>query len=346
MLFHRFGNCVDQRGNALPGWQVACVLASDGVTAADIYSDENSTPISGNRATVDSAGNYDYFVDEGNYSELFYDDSGSYQGMVRYVPMYGLAAGELAAGNKTDFNDALLDGDFVFTDSVGSYAPLDSPAFTGNPTVPTQTVGNNSTRAASTAFVKTADDAVINTITTTLGSYALTSSLSAYLQKTNNLSDINNASTARTNLGLGTAAVQTIGTSGANVPLLSTANTWTTTQTIPTVVLTKKLTEQPFTITDAAGFAIDPTNGTLQTVTLGASRTPVAANWSNGDSVKLRVDDGSARTITWTTMGVVWLYVTIGGTASAPTLATSGYTHIELWQEGGVLYGTLVGYSA
>lgn len=32
-------------------------------------------------------------------------------------------------------------------------APLASPAFTGNPTVPTQTAGNNTTRAASTAFV-------------------------------------------------------------------------------------------------------------------------------------------------------------------------------------------------
>jgi hypothetical protein len=35
-------------------------------------------------------------------------------------------------------------------------APLASPALTGNPTVPTQTAGNSSTRAASTAFVGTA----------------------------------------------------------------------------------------------------------------------------------------------------------------------------------------------
>lgn len=40
------------------------------------------------------------------------------------------------------------------------------------------------------------------------------------------------AAAARTNLGLGTAAVQNIGTDGANVPLLSTENTWTTTQRI------------------------------------------------------------------------------------------------------------------
>jgi hypothetical protein len=36
----------------------------------------------------------------------------------------------------------------------GTYAPLDSPAFTNNPTAPTQLTANNSTRLATTAFVK------------------------------------------------------------------------------------------------------------------------------------------------------------------------------------------------
>lgn len=38
-------------------------------------------------------------------------------------------------------------------------APKASPTFTGNPTAPTQAAGNNSTRLATTAFVKTAVDA-------------------------------------------------------------------------------------------------------------------------------------------------------------------------------------------
>ena len=45
------------------------------------------------------------------------------------------------------------------------------------------------------------------------------------------LIDDASASAQRTTLGLGTAAVQNTGTSGANVPLLSTANTWTLAQT-------------------------------------------------------------------------------------------------------------------
>lgn len=345
-MFHRVGNMVDQRGNALPGWQVECVLASDGSTIVDIYSDALGTAITGNRVSADSAGNFDYFVNEGTYSELYYDANGAAQGTLDYVPMYGLSTEGLAVHTKAEFNAALADGEFVFAADVGSYAPLDSPAFTGNPTAPTQTVGNDSIRLATTAFVKTAGDAIVSTIDTTLADYVLTSSLSAYLTAAGNLFGLADQSAARTNLGMGTAAVQNTGTSGANVPLMNGANTWSGAQTMSRVTLTGKMTEQVYTITDGAGFAIDPTNGTLQQVTLGANRTPVAANWSNGDSVKIRIDDGSTRTITWTTMAVVWIYQNIGGTATAPTLATSGYTHIELWQEGGTLYGTLVGYSA
>lgn len=50
---------------------------------------------------------------------------------------------------------------------LATKAPLDSPQILGNPTVPTQTAGNNSTRVANTAFVKTEIDAAvaINTLT-------------------------------------------------------------------------------------------------------------------------------------------------------------------------------------
>ncbi len=40
--------------------------------------------------------------------------------------------------------------------NAAALAPLASPALTGNPTVPTQTAGDNDTSAASTAFVQTA----------------------------------------------------------------------------------------------------------------------------------------------------------------------------------------------
>ena len=55
-------------------------------------------------------------------------------------------------GDQADLQTALdAKGDDA---DLALKAPLASPALTGNPTVPTQSVGNNSTRAASTAFVQ------------------------------------------------------------------------------------------------------------------------------------------------------------------------------------------------
>lgn len=51
------------------------------------------------------------------------------------------------------------------------------------------------------------------------------------LKSTNNLSELTDKPTARTTLGLGTAAVTDIGTSGDTVPKLNGTNTWSATQT-------------------------------------------------------------------------------------------------------------------
>lgn len=118
-----------------------------------------------------------------------------------------------------------------------------------------------------------------------------------------------------------------------------------TTPALTDPVITGAIAEDTYTITDGAAFEIDPGNGTIQQITLGASRTPKATNMVNGESVTLKVADGTAYTITWTDAtfggsGVVWT----GG--AAPTLATTGWTWIELWKQGGQVYGARVGDTA
>ena len=109
-------------------------------------------------------------------------------------------------------------------------------------------------------------------------------------------------------------------------------------------VITGAILEDVYTISDGAAFEIDPGNGSIQLITLGASRTPKATNFAAGESVTLMVDDGTAYTITWTDAtfggsGVVWK--TNGGVA--PTLNTSGYTVITLWKVSTQVYGARVG---
>lgn len=113
-----------------------------------------------------------------------------------------------------------------------------------------------------------------------------------------------------------------------------------TTPALTDPVITGAITEDVFTITDGAGFVINPRNGSVQEITLGANRTPTVSGWVSGDAVYLKIADGTAFTITWTTIGVVW----IGG--SAPTLATTGWTHVVLWRVGSVYYGKNIGDSA
>ena len=112
-----------------------------------------------------------------------------------------------------------------------------------------------------------------------------------------------------------------------------------TNKTTEKLVLNDGYTEEVFAISDGATVNLDPNNGSIQTWTLGANRTPGQANWAAGQSITLLVDDGTARTITWTTLAVVWK--TDGGTA--PTLLTTGFTVIVLWKVGTTIYGARVG---
>ena len=134
----------------------------------------------------------------------------------------------------------------------------------------------------------------------------------------------------------------------ANNTLTDVAST-NTSQTLTNKTLTDPaiigtIIEDVYTISDGAAFEIDPGNGSVQLITLGANRTPKATNMVAGEAVTLMVDDGTAYTITWTDAtfggsGVVWKT----DSGSAPTLNTTGYTVIVLWKVSTQVYGARVG---
>ena len=107
--------------------------------------------------------------------------------------------------------------------ALAAKAPLASPALTGTPTAPTATGGANNTQIATTAFVAAAISGVINgapgaldtlnELAAALGNDAsfattITNGLAEKLAQASNLSDLTNVAAARSNLGLGTMAIQ------------------------------------------------------------------------------------------------------------------------------------------
>jgi hypothetical protein len=137
------------------------------------------------------------------------------------------------------------------------------------------------------------------------------------------------------------SAAGVLAVEGVVIPSISSTSTLTNkTLTDPAIIGT--ILEDVFTITDGAAFEINPGNGSVQLITLGASRTPKATNMVAGEAVTLMVNDGTAYTLTWTDStwgsgGVTW----VGGTA--PTLATSGYSVIQFWKVSTNVYGAYVG---
>lgn len=108
-----------------------------------------------------------------------------------------------------------------------------------------------------------------------------------------------------------------------------------TSPTTTNIVFDGSYTEDVYAIVDGASVDLNPANGTIQTWTLGASRTATATSFAAGQSMTVMINDGTAYTLTWPT--TTW----VGGVA--PTLATSGYTVVELWKVGATLYGAFVG---
>ena len=130
---------------------------------------------------------------------------------------------------------------------------------------------------------------------------------------------------------VGTTDTQTLTNKTLTSPTLTTA-------TATGITLNDGYTEEVFAVTGTTP-ALSPTNGSIQTWTLSGNSTPTAGTWAAGQSITIQIDDGTAYTVTWTSLAVTWK--TDGG--SAPTLNTTGETVIALWKVGSTIYGARVG---
>ena len=170
----------------------------------------------------------------------------------------------------------------TFAVSWSGQIPASSiPAFTGDVTT---TAGSTATTIASGAVTaaKMASGAAVSNIGYTP------------MRGSNNLSEITSASSARTNLGLGSSATVNTGTSGGTVPLLNGNNTWSGTTTwqgklqVPVRVVTGSGTVIVSNTTDYL-VAINKVTGAATTVDLPSSP-------ATGDVYVIKDDKGDAAT--------------------------------------------------
>lgn len=248
----------------------------------------------------------------------------------------GGSLNNLTSGSFINFNSGTTyNGSAARTISVAA-----TTANTGNTIVARNSSGDftagsvNVTNLTASQTTQANNLTALNVVTSVGGNFSGIVTASSFSGTTGSFSgSVTSASFVGSGIGLTNIQVSSL-INGPAGSIVGTAATQT---------LTNKtfgnFTETVFTITDGATVNLDPNNGPIQTWTLGASRTPGQANWAAGQSITLLVDDGSAYSITWSTLSVVWK--TDGGVA--PTLNTSGFTVIILWKVGATIYGARVG---
>ena len=279
-----------------------------------------------------------------NTSGLVTDANGS-------IATRDLTKADLSLGNVDNTSDAGKPVSTAGQTALDLKANLASPSLSGNPTAPTQADNDDSTKIATTAYVQRevsdllgGAPAAFDTLLEISASIAngdsdvvaLTTTVGTKLAKASNLSDLANASTSRTNLGVDAAGTD----NSTNVTLVTSAHDYlsvsgqaitlgsiTNDDLAGSIAASKlagsignsKLSNSSITI-DGSAISL---GGSVSTLQLGTSNSTALA----GDTVTISGGQSSAITANTAKNTNVSTNLSISGTSGARTIASSDGTN-------------------
>lgn len=229
-------------------------------------------------------------------------------------------------------------GSNAFTSTA--YAPLTSPALTGTPTAPTAAVNTNTTQIATTAFVigqgygTGTGNANFGTATGNTSGHLVTMA-----NTTTGIQDFGSAP--------GTAATQNTGTSGANLPFLNGANTWSGVQTVTQsdLALLGSSTGKTTLNSGLSGAGNNtltlPTTATDTLAALATAETWTAVQTFTNSDIKILGSSTGTTTLTSANSGASNFTLTLpAATSTLATLAAQTFAGAQTFADGGVWNGS------